>query len=202
MTGSRRRADRLPALMMLAGCCGSGFASSRGPEEGAPAPGRVVYGSVRAADLGHGADLNGSIPFPEDNPWNADVSGAPVDPNSDRLIASIGLSAGIHPDFGAGLYEGAPIGIPYVVVAGLQPRVAIHFTTDWRESDPGPVPDPGGCPRRRRAPGCAGQRRRPPRDRRRSRQRPALRALSRLSERRRQSGAPPPPPAFTSTRTG
>lgn len=142
MTGSRRRVIRLPALMMLAGCCGSGFASSRGPEEGAPAPGRVVYGSVRAANLGHGADLNGSIPFPEDNPWNADVSGAPVDPNSDRLIASIGLSAGIHPDFGAGLYEGAPIGIPYVVVGGLQPRVAIHFTTDWRESDPGPFPIP------------------------------------------------------------
>ncbi len=142
MTGSRRRVIRLPALMMLAGCWGSGFASSRGPEEGAPAPGRVVYGSVRAANLGHGADLNGSIPFPEDNPWNADVSGAPVDPNSDRLIASIGLSAGIHPDFGAGLYEGAPIGIPYVVVGGLQPRVAIHFTTDWRESDPGPFPIP------------------------------------------------------------
>jgi hypothetical protein len=45
--------------------------------------------------------------FPASNAWNADISAQPIDPNSDALIASIGLDRGLHPDFGAGLYEGA-----------------------------------------------------------------------------------------------
>jgi hypothetical protein len=58
------------------------------------------------------------------------------------LIASIGLSTGLHPDFGAGLYAGAPIGIPYVVVAGTQAPVVIRYTAYGSESDPGPFPVP------------------------------------------------------------
>ena len=74
------------------------------------------------------------------------MSGAPVDPNSDALIASIGLATGLHPDFGAGLYNGAPIGIPYVVVAGSQARVAMTWTAYGDESDPGPYPVPPNAP--------------------------------------------------------
>ena len=70
----------------------------------------------------------------------------PVDPNSDTLIASIGLTTGLHPDFGAGLLGGAPIGIPYVVVAGSQATVNIVFTAYGSESDPGPYPVPGDAP--------------------------------------------------------
>jgi hypothetical protein len=114
----------------------------------APAsPGYVrTYGHCAGADLGIGAALNGCIPFPADNAWNLDVSGLPRDPNSDALIASIGLDRGLHPDFGAGLYQGAPIGIPYVVVSGGQPRVNITWTAYGDESDPGPYPVPSGAP--------------------------------------------------------
>ena len=104
------------------------------------------YGSMASADLGVGANLNGGIPFPADNAWNTDISGAPVDPNSDNLIATIGLTKGLHPDFGSGLYAGAPIGIPYVVVAGTQAKVAINFTAYGSESDPGPYPVPANAP--------------------------------------------------------
>lgn len=104
------------------------------------------YGSFAGADLGPGAALNGAIPFPADNAWNQDISNAPVDPNSSNLISSIGLGTGLHPDFGSGLYQGAPIGIPYVVVSGSQPQVAMHFGAYADESDPGPYPVPPDAP--------------------------------------------------------
>src|SRR5579862_6559119 len=87
-----------------------------------------------------GAKLGDRRVFPADNPWNQDISGIPIDPNSDALIASIGLKKSLHPDFGT-VYNGAPNGIPYVVVPGTQPLVPIHF--DYAaESDPGPYPIP------------------------------------------------------------
>ncbi len=111
------------------------------------APGSgAVYANLSSASLGAGASLNGAIPFPANNAWNTDISGAPVDANSDALIASIGLTRGLHPDFGAGLYEGAPIGIPYVVVSSAQPKVAVTFTDYGDESDPGPYPIPADAP--------------------------------------------------------
>jgi hypothetical protein len=108
--------------------------------------GAPVYANLAGADLGPGASLRGALPFPASNAWNTDISAAPVDANSDVLIASIGLTRGLHPDFGAGLYAGAPIGIPYVVVAGNQPKVPITFTDYGDESDPGPYPVPANAP--------------------------------------------------------
>ena len=169
--GRRRRlAPVLAALAMAIGACGGGgndAAADAGRHEsagdlslaaagdaGAPEPGAsgasgasevpatITYGSMRSAALGHGANLNGAIAFPADNAWNSDISKRPVDPNSDNLIASIGASTRLFPDFGSGTWNGAPIGIPYVVVPGTQPRVAIHFTQPWDENDPGPYPIP------------------------------------------------------------
>jgi hypothetical protein len=81
--------------------------------------------------------------FPDDNPWNTDISSAPVDPNSEALIGSIGLDRGLHPDFGT-VWNGAPIGIPYVV-SGDQPKVPVTFEYA-DESDPGPYPIPPDVP--------------------------------------------------------
>src|SRR5690606_38655687 len=69
--------------------------------------------------LGPGVSLEGRRPFPADNPWNTDISSAPVDPSSDALIASCGIR-NLHPDFGT-TWNGAPNGIPYIVVDGSQP---------------------------------------------------------------------------------
>lgn len=94
--------------------------------------------------LGVGASLNGTRPFPPDNAWNTRVDAAPVDPASDALIASIGLGGHLHPDFGAD-WNGAPFGIPYVVVGATTPGVGVTF--DYAdESDPGPYPIPVGAP--------------------------------------------------------
>lgn len=93
--------------------------------------------------LGPGASLEGRRPFPDDNPWNTDISNAPVDPNSSALIASCGLR-NLHPDFGT-TWNGAPNGIPYVVVSGVQERVPVTFEYT-SESDAGPYPIPADAP--------------------------------------------------------
>jgi hypothetical protein len=82
--------------------------------------------------------------FPPDNAWNTDISAAPVDPNSAALIASIGIDRGLHPDFGT-VWNGAPNGIPYVVVDSQQPKVPVSFEYA-DESDPGPYPIPPDVP--------------------------------------------------------
>lgn len=82
--------------------------------------------------------------FPTDNLWNRDVSADPVDQSSDALIATCGASASLHPDFGT-TWQGSPIGIPYVVVRGTQPKVPVSFSYA-DESDPGPYPIPADAP--------------------------------------------------------
>jgi hypothetical protein len=100
-------------------------------------------GSDGVPGLGAGASLNGRRLFPGDNAWNQDVAGAPVDPRSATLIAACG-SGNLHPDFGT-TWNGAPNGIPYVVVDGNQTPVSVTF--DYAdESDPGPYPIPAGAP--------------------------------------------------------
>lgn len=139
----------LTCALSLPGCGGGGSdtpAPTPAPTPTPTPPGSAVYGQLQGAALGQGASLNGALPFPADNAWNTDISGAPVDPDSDALIASIGATRGLHPDFGAGLWEGAPIGIPYVVVGAAQPRVAVTFTDYPGESDPGPYPVPPDAP--------------------------------------------------------
>lgn len=95
-------------------------------------------------ELGAGASLAGRRPFPDDNPWNLDISGEAVDPNSAALIASIGNNTGLHPDFGT-IWNGAPIGIPYVVVSGEQAKRVVSFDYE-DESDTGPYPIPNDPP--------------------------------------------------------
>ncbi len=83
--------------------------------------------------------------FPVDNPWNKDISTSPIDPYNTQIIAAIS-SPVIKADFGSGLWQGAPIGIPYIVVCGNQPRIAINYTDYGDESDPGPFPIPLTAP--------------------------------------------------------
>jgi hypothetical protein len=82
--------------------------------------------------------------FPADNPWNTDISAAPVHPMSSAWVASIGASTHLHPDFGTS-WEGGPIGIPYVEVPAGQPGVPVTFDYD-DESDHGLYPIPPDAP--------------------------------------------------------
>lgn len=81
--------------------------------------------------------------FPANNAWNQRVDTLPVAPNSAELIASIGLRTGLHPDFGAGLWDGGAIGIPYDVVTKKTARARVRFEYA-DESDKGPYPIPRG----------------------------------------------------------
>ena len=64
--------------------------------------------------------------FPKSNPWNQRVDSRPVAANSAQIVDSIGAGTGLHADFGSGLWEGAPIGIPITVVgrtSAQEPRL-------------------------------------------------------------------------------
>jgi len=88
----------------------------------------------------------GSCPvFAADNVWNMPVDALPVDAHSADYVATIGGDKSLHPDFGSGLYQGAPIGIPFVVVPTGQPKVPVAFAYA-SESDPGPYPIPDDAP--------------------------------------------------------
>jgi len=90
--------------------------------------------------------LAGCPVFPASSVWNQPVNTLPVAADSAQLIASIGLTASVHADFGSGLYDGQSIGIPYVVVNGkTTPKSRVKF--DYAdESDKGPYPIPSNVP--------------------------------------------------------
>ena len=123
---------------------GSSSSGSSSSSSGSQATGKV-YGSMAAASLGIGANLNGAIPFTSTSEWNRDISSDPVDPNSDNLIAAIGVGGHLKSDFGT-VWQGAPIGIPYLVVSSSQTKVKITFTDYGDESDTGPYPVPANAP--------------------------------------------------------
>jgi hypothetical protein len=126
----------------LSACSGGSGSGGSGVEPPPPPP--EEPGAPGVPGLGIGASLNGRRPFPDDNPWNQPVDTAEVDPNSDALIASIGLDRHLHPDFGAN-WNGGPFGIPYVVVSGDTPPVDVSFQ-EADESDAAPWPVPPGAP--------------------------------------------------------
>ncbi len=91
--------------------------------------------------------LDAPIPFalfPSGNPWNTAVDDLPVDPDSAAYLKSMGLTTGLHADFGT-TWEDAPNGIPYICVPGTQKKVPVSFEYVG-ESDPGPYPIPSGAP--------------------------------------------------------
>ena len=97
------------------------------------------------------ADAENIMIFPADNPWNKDISGEAVDPASSQILAPY-AATGLKADFGSGLWLGAPIGIPYVVVCGSQSKSEVIWRANARdgnygdESDPGPYAIPVTAP--------------------------------------------------------
>ncbi len=96
--------------------------------------------------LGLGGNLHGFVPFTSNSLWNTNIANAPVDPNSGAYLNFMDPGIRLHPDFGASIYDGSVIGLPYIVVPGSQPLVDIDFTAYGSESDPGPMPIPPNAP--------------------------------------------------------
>ena len=101
----------------------------------------VVLGLAAAAPTA--PRLAGCPVFPASNAWNQRVDKRPVAADSATIVASIGRDLPVHADFGSGLWQGAPIGIPFDVVGPgtRRSRVAFDYAD---ESDRGPYPIPAG----------------------------------------------------------
>lgn len=80
--------------------------------------------------------------LPAEDPLNREIANAPVSPRSAEYVASIGLTAHLHPDFGTE----PSYGIPYAVVGPEQPKVPVRFTEYAAESNSGPYPVPADAP--------------------------------------------------------
>ena len=88
----------------------------------------------------------GSCPIlPANNIWNTPVDTLPLLANSTILVNTIGASTGFHADFGSGMWNGGPIGIPFITVPGSQTKYPASFFYD-DESDPGPYAIPLDAP--------------------------------------------------------
>jgi RTX calcium-binding nonapeptide repeat (4 copies) len=96
--------------------------------------------------LGIGADLNGAVPFTGLSHWNIRVNTAPLHQDSEEIIAAISPDVGLKADFGSGLWNGKPIGIPYIVVDAKQPLVPFTLTEWIDQGNPGPYPIPPNAP--------------------------------------------------------
>jgi len=100
-------------------------------------------GTCTGMTPGQLTSLDGFVPFQgTESPWNIDISNSPVDPDSDKIVAFIGVSTPLHPDFGSWEYDGQSIGIPYEIVTAKQADVGIVLGAYADESDPGPMPVP------------------------------------------------------------
>ena len=110
----------------------------KNPDEPAPPPPGLNCTVLKA-------DAETFSIFPADNAWNKDISQAEVDPYSSQITAGFSTNS-IKADFGSGLWDGAPIGIPYVVVCGNEKKINVVYTDYGDESDPGPFPIPLNTP--------------------------------------------------------
>jgi hypothetical protein len=97
------------------------------------------------------ADAENIAIFPTNNAWNTDISKSQVDTYNAQIVAALSTYS-IKADFGSGVWEGSPIGIPYVVVCGSQTKYPVTFrgnATDdnyGSESDAGPYAIPLNAP--------------------------------------------------------
>jgi hypothetical protein len=135
----------LLGLVVLAGACaldrsgrpGVG-GTGGGPSAGGAGPGGGGGGGAGGASTSSTTGPGGGSPcavFPGDNPWNTDISGAPVDTRSDDYIESIGVDEPLFANFGV------TTGIPYFIVDSSVAKTPLTFLYG-AESDPGPYPIP------------------------------------------------------------
>lgn len=84
--------------------------------------------------------LAGCRIFPNDNPWNRDVSADPLRSDSAALIAAMAPTRGLHPDWGTFTEQ---YGIP--INTGAAPPVKVTWTASWGPTESDEVPCPNAA---------------------------------------------------------
>ncbi|HLY08488.1 MAG TPA: hypothetical protein VKW04_04180 [Planctomycetota bacterium] len=97
-----------------------------------PAMAKPVMFNTPEAD----AILSALRVLPKNNPWNEDISGRPVHPDSDRIVASVGAKRRI----------GYNLDMGFILVPPDQKPVDVPFKSYGDESDKGPFPLPDEAP--------------------------------------------------------
>ncbi len=114
----------LPVLLLVAGCGRQDVAPP------APAPRPLRFNTPEADAI-----LSGLQVFPEDNPWNEDISERPVHPDSDRIVDAVGRNLRFRWN----------LDMPFLLIPPGQPQVPVQI--EYREeSEPGPFPIPDDAP--------------------------------------------------------
>ncbi len=129
------------AAMALAAAAGCSNGESPTEPQLPQGPGGSASDSIELLE-----DFSSQQVFPSNNWWNLDVSGAPIDPQSQALIDWISgrtlqnptATRIVHPDFGP-----PPYGVPYIGVGANQPLSLVTFAPYGSQSDPGA---PGQAP--------------------------------------------------------
>ncbi|MFD9405752.1 hypothetical protein ACFWBN_01845 [Streptomyces sp. NPDC059989] len=123
-TAALRSSKGIPAIAAVAAiaatCALSGYTDSG---EGLSA---ATYVPVAA---GSQTSCETSLP---DSFWRAPVDTLPVHPNSAQYVSSIGSAESLHPDFGSGLTDGQPFGIPITVsdTAVPESKVSLDYAEE------------------------------------------------------------------------
>lgn len=84
----------------------------------------LLPGPVAAAPAAAPGDGPCATSLP-DSFWRAPVDTLPLHPSSARYVSSIGSTEPLHPDFGSGLVEGQPFGIPITVTDAEVPETKV-----------------------------------------------------------------------------
>jgi hypothetical protein len=134
---------RAPSRNAVALLCLLAAATGAGAHAVSADPGAGAAHAAGANPGAGGAPHEYGCPIlPAGDPLNQEIADAPVNPRSASYVASIGVDAHLHPDFG----RNPEYGIPYTVVPAAQRKVPIHFTEYPEESNPGPYPVPRDAP--------------------------------------------------------
>lgn len=104
----------------------------------------LVMTGMPLSPVAAGATLAPCPIFPNTNIWHRPVNTLPLHPRSSLYVRSIGATQHLHPDFGSGLIDGRPFGIPITTVTSTPPAVRISFYYA-SESDRGPYRIPANA---------------------------------------------------------
>jgi hypothetical protein len=123
----------LTLIALLLGGCGSAEPEFVAAPPGSPAAVLPSESAAASPSASPGTKPSGAASqpcngFPVNNVWRADVSKLPVHKSSGAYVASIGSGSPVHADFGSGIWDGGPIGIPVTTVRPGQPGVKVTFS--------------------------------------------------------------------------